>query len=466
MAGGTLVFFQFAFLTSVAGLPANLAGSVLLVAKLWDAISDPLIGWLSDRTKSSIGRRLPWMIVNIVPFCALFFAMWIVPDLSWLQGWFPDMTPEQAQWNLFGYYVVVALLFNTFYTGLILPHSSLTAEFSRDYDERGRITAYRMGFNIFGTIGGLVLAAVIFNVLEDHPRTTQYGVLALAVTVVALIAMIWCIVGIWGAAKHANTERLRRSPDTLRDKVAKTSPLKAILSNRPFLLVCAIYLFSWMAMQFTAQILKLYVESWMQLSAGVFSILALCVQVTACLLIPLWSFIAIRTGKKAVFFYGMVFWLVAQTGLFFLQPGQEQLLFVLAVTAGVGISVAYLVPNAMLPDTIEYDEWMTGERREGVYYGCFVFLQKFALAIGTFIVGQVLSAAGYISSGPDVTELPEQPDSALLALRIAIGPLPAAALVLGMIAAALYPINKVRHQEMLDQLRERRLREEKQLPDS
>jgi GPH family glycoside/pentoside/hexuronide:cation symporter len=124
---------------------------------------------------------------------------------------------------------------------------------------------------------------------------------------------------------------------------------------------------------------------------------------------------------------------------------------VLAVLAGVGISVCYLIPNAMLPDVIELDELKTGERREGVFYGFFVFLQKIALALGTFLVGQALSFAGYISSVSGEA-IPEQPDSALTAIRIAIGPLPAISLLLGIALTAIYPINKKRHEEILREL--------------
>lgn len=109
----------------------------------------------------------------------------------------------------------------------------------------------------------------------------------------------------------------------------------------------------------------------------------------------------------------------------------------------------------MLPDVIELDELKTGERREGIYYGFFVFLQKIALALGSFIVGQALAMAGYLSSGPGEVA-PEQPASALTAIRIAIGPLPALSIVLGMVLAAIYPINKRRHAEILRQLAERR----------
>ena len=144
MAGSTIIFFQLVFLTDVAGMDPGLAGSVLLVARIWDAINDPLIGWLSDHTKTPWGRRLPWMVVSALPFSAFFIMFWLVPEFAG-----PEM-----RWSAFAYYLVVAILFSTFSTALALPHASLTAELSRDYDERSRLTAYRMAFSLAGSVGG------------------------------------------------------------------------------------------------------------------------------------------------------------------------------------------------------------------------------------------------------------------------------------------------------------------------
>jgi GPH family glycoside/pentoside/hexuronide:cation symporter len=109
----------------------------------------------------------------------------------------------------------------------------------------------------------------------------------------------------------------------------------------------------------------------------------------------------------------------------------------------------------MLPDVVEYDELKTGRRREGIYYGFCVFLQKTALAIGTFVVGQLLAWAGYIPSGPNEAT-PEQPETALLAIRLAIGPLPALALIIGMVLTAFYPITRESHRRVVEELDARR----------
>jgi GPH family glycoside/pentoside/hexuronide:cation symporter len=447
MAGSTIIFFQLVFLTDVTGMNPALAGSILLIARIWDAVNDPLFGWLSDHTRTPWGRRLPWMLVSAIPFCSFFLLFWLVPEF----------TGPYAQWYYFAYYLVIAVLFSTFSTGLALPHSSLTAELSRDYDERSRLTAYRMGFSLAGSVGGLLVALIVFELLKEEPKTIQYAVFGTAVAIIGLISVIFCLVGIWNIAIARDRQRLRRQEAD--EFAAKPLPLREqlglLLANKPFVLVCGIYLCSWLAMQFTATVLPFYTQSWLRLSATTFQLLALTVQTTALCLMPIWGWVSVKIGKKLVYFIGMSLWLAAQGGLLYLQPGDTKIIFVMAFVAGFGISVCYLIPNAMLPDVIEYDELRTGRRREGIYFGFCIFLQKSALAIGTFIVGQLLAMAGYVSSGPH-DAVPEQPESALFAIRMAIGPLPALALIIGMILAAFYPITKESHRRVVDELDARR----------
>ena len=130
-------------------------------------------------------------------------------------------------------------------------------------------------------------------------------------------------------------------------------------------------------------------------------------------------------------------------------------MYFLCVMAGAGVSTAYLVPWSMLPDVIDADELKTGQRREGVFYSFMVFLQKMGLALALWFVGQIIEWAGYIKSVPDAPP-PVQPESALWAIRLLIGPLPAIALVAGIILTYFYPITAKLHREILLKLQERK----------
>ncbi len=450
MAGSTMIFFLFVFLTDVAGLDPAFAGSVLLIGKIWDAVNDPLVGWLADKTRSNWGRRLPWILWSSFPFALLFALHWWVPPYG-----------ADNDWALFWHFVAISIFFNMAYTALSLPYSALLPELSHDYDERSRLAGFRMGASLGGSVGGLLLGLLVFTLLENASPQQQFFYYGVLVAIVGLVSVIICLLGIWKAAVAAEKVRLQEVQALQRARppsqaMSLRQQISIALTNKPYLLVCVIYLCSWLALQFTAAILPIYVKFWMGLSNTDFYLVALTVQGTALVMIPLWSWLSVKLGKRMVYFLGMIFWIAAQFGLLFLQPGQIVLMYSLAFSAGFGVSVGYLIPNAMLPDVIELDELETGQRREGVFFGFFVFLQKSALALGNFIVGLVLAAAGYQEAQSGI-EITEQSASALLAIRLSIGPLPMISLVLGLVACWLYPITRQKHAELLARIEARKL---------
>ena len=517
IAANILVFYLLFFFTNVAGLPAGMAGSILMIGKISDAINDPIVGLISDRTQSRWGRRLPWMVLGAIPFGLLYFLQWIIPHFS--------DTPTVNNWWLFGYYVLIGILFNLAYTMVNLPYTALTPELTQDYNERTSLNSFRFAFSIGGSILSLVLAGLIFNTYPEDGQKT-FLTLGLTCAVISIFAILWCALRIQerGSVPILNESQKKRlgivllalgmagvlygavtiflaniSPTktlnftgiflgilgiilvafgiTLlsavpeshlvdreaqqKNATAKTvssipikEQFKIVFSNRPFLYVIGIYLCSWLAVQLTASILIYFVVSWMNLSEKSFPLIAISVQGTALVLLFFWKVVSDRLGKKVVYFMGMAFWIIAQGGLFLLQPGQNNWMYILAIMAGFGVSVAYLIPWSMVPDVIELDELKTGKRREGIFYAFMVLLQKFGLALALFLVGIALDTAGFIERVPG-QPIPTQPESALIAIRLAIGPLPALALVGGLILAYFYPITKEVHAEIRLQLLER-----------
>lgn len=437
-----LAFFLLFFFTNVAGLGAGLAGSILLISKIWDAVNDPVVGVWSDRTYSRRwGRRYPWMLYGAIPFGITFFLQWIVPRFS--------SDPGINQWSLFWYYIVIALLFNTFYTMVNLPYTALTPELTQDYNERTSLNSFRFAFSIGGSILSVLLVIVIAAAIPDLNQ--QYLLIGAVCAILSVLPIYWCIWGTKDRVLRGGVEQ----PAPPEANIPILEQLRIALSNRPFLYVIGIYLCSWLAVQLTASILKYFVINWMGYSDQVSNVVILAVQATALIMLFVWSAISRRVGKKAVYFMGMGVWIIAQAGLFFLQPGQLLLMYGLAILAGFGVSTAYLIPWSMLPDVIELDELQTGQRREGVFYAFIVLLQKVGLAIGLFLVGQTLEMAGFVEAIPGQPVVP-QPESALWAIRVAIGPLPTLFLVIGLVITYFYPITREVHAEILLKLRERK----------
>ena len=212
--------------------------------------------------------------------------------------------------------------------------------------------------------------------------------------------------------------------------------------------------FTWLALQITASIIPFYVMFWMGI--GNFYLPALLVQGTAIPMMFVINLISKRLGKQGAFYLGVGSWLIVQIALYFLQPGQTSALYLLCVAASFGVATAYVVPWAMLPDVIEMDELETGQRREGVFYAFMTLLQKFGLALGLFLVGAALEASGFVS------EAAQQPESALTAIRLFMGPMPMILLIAGIIIIRFYPITRHAHEEMLLKLAERRRGKEAQ----
>lgn len=514
IAANILVFFLLYFFTNVAGLPAGLAGSILAIGKIGDAINDPIAGILSDRTRSRWGRRIPWMLFGAIPFGILFFLQWIVPNFS--------ADPGVNQWCLFAYYIAIATLFNLAYTAVNLPYTALTPELTQDYNERTSLNSFRFAFSIGGSILSLILATIIFQAYPDDPQQ-QYLVLGIVSSMLAVVALFWCtfriqergasplvpqsgkkllgfilvalgalaiaygisqlfsnaaginipgIVGVLFGLQFigfgltlifAKSESHLNSIEAIEARnIASNVPtvpikeqLKIAFANKAFLYVIGIYLCSWLGLQLTASILIYYVVSWMGMEESAFPTVAIAVQGTALVMLFFWKFVSNKLGKKTVYYLGMIFWIIAQAALFVIQPGQTNLLYLGAIMVGFGVSVAYLIPWSMIPDVIELDELNTGQRREGIFYSFMVLLQKLGLALALFLVGQALEFSGFIARIPGEA-IPIQPESALLAIRIAIAPLPTIFLIIGLVLTYFYPITKEVHADIRLQLQARK----------
>lgn len=437
-----LVFFLLYFFTEVAKLPPGLAGSILMVGKISDAVNDPVIGYWSDRTESKRwGRRHSWMLYGAIPFGILFFLQWIVPPLG---------DPSVNPWPLFTYYVIIGILFNIAYTAVNLPYTALTPELTQNYDERTSLNSFRFTFSIGGSILSVMLVIFLTAIIPDLQQ--QYRWIGLSCAILSTLPIFWCI---WGTRREAMAAEARRLSKPEQTTIPFGEQLRIVFSNRAFLYVIGIYLCSWLAVQLTAANMKFFVESWLNLSPQVANTAILAVQGTALVMLFVWNAVSKQVGKKAVYFMGMGCWMVAQVGLFFLQPGQLGLMYGLAIVAGVGVSTAYLIPWSMLPDVIELDELRTGRRREGIFYAFMVLLQKLGLALGLQLVGLALEWSGYVGGAA------EQPPSALLAIRIVVAPLPMVCLIAGLILAYLYPITRDVHAEILLKLEERRNQQSK-----
>lgn len=420
------MFFQLYFLTDVARLSPESAGWVLGITRLWDAVNDPIVGLVSDRIRSPHGRRRVLLIRGAIPLGVFFALGWLVPPFS--------------QAGLVIYYTVALIAFDTAFTVVHVGYNSLTPEMTRDYDERSTLNGYRMVFSLCGTLGAIVFATLLDELFVDE--TVRFATLGMTLGGIAIIPP-------WIVASVA-----RESPvNPLANSMSLGHALQYTLSNRAFLMLMCIYLTSWTAASILASMLVYFARYYLSVpdQANYF---VLAAEGSAVLFVPLAVWLARVTEKPRAYLIGMSFWCVVLLAIALLPRQSVVLAYVLALLCGPGIATALVIPWSMVPDIIEDDQLRTGERREGAFYSLVAFFQKLGTGLAIWGIGQGLAASGYVTP-TDIDPVPVQPDAVLLTMRIIIGPVTVALLLMSLPIAWMYPISRETHHKMVAEIEAR-----------
>ena len=226
--------------------------------------------------------------------------------------------------------------------------------------------------------------------------------------------------------------------------------LRAAWGNRPFFFGLMIFLFTWVSVDLLQTSLLFFIKHAVKRETQSDLIMA-TIFVTAILALPLWNWAARRLNKRLAYIAGIAFWAAVQLVLItFTAATPLGLLLPLCVLAGIGVSAAHVLPWSILPDAIEWGELRTGERHEGMFYSLITLAQKVASSLAIPLALLVLDATGYIPNSA------AQPASAVLGIRLVTGPIPAALLCLGILFAAIYPLERERYTQINQELEARR----------
>lgn len=430
--------FWFVFLTNVVGLSAGLAGTVVLVGRIWDSINDPLVGTLTDRVRTRWGRRRPFLLFGAVPFGLAFFLIFYVP-------------PLESDIALAVYYSLAFLLFDTLYTLVNVPYIALTPELTADFDERSNLAGWRMGVSI---LAALVTAGTFTLLAEDVFGAWLGGGKDAIRTGYALTA------GLWGLTLtipllilFAYLREPEREPDP--DPIRPLQTFREVFSNRPFRLGATIYLLSFATVDVVLVVFVRFLIDYVRVPPGFDNFLLALVLGLAFISMPLVVKLMRRYGKRNAYIGSMAFMAVVLLIMGLVPPGGQNWMLVAAVFAGMGYGAANAVPWAIVADVVEADELKSGKRREGIYAGYLAFFRKLASAFAIFMVGQLLELSGFVSSTGG-RAMVEQPESALLMLRLLVSVVPAFMLALAVAVAWRYPLSRARYQEIQRQLAQRR----------
>jgi glycoside/pentoside/hexuronide:cation symporter, GPH family len=411
-------FYLLNFMTDVAKLGAGLAGTAMLIGKICDAITDPTVGFLSDRTKSRMGRRRPWMLWGAI---FLFFTMI-------LQYTNPHI--ESQIW-LFIYMAVAYCLLTTAYTMVNIPYGSLTPELTHDFDERTTLNAFRMSFAVVGTFigAGLVLKIAGAFSSQDTGWTAMSLIMGAVMLITALITIF-------------TVKEPKRAVDEAREQQDLLKTYKAAFKNGPFVQAFAAYALH-IAGTSVVQGALIYYFRYIYYngvkspeSDGAFTLALIIMLLPALLFIPVWTLISKRIGKKWTYNIGMGIVAVAVFLIFFFAKEQGQTFFYIVMAfGGIGFSTNYVMPLALVPDAVELDYARNGVRREGAFYGVFNFMNKMGVAVANFINGAILAAFGYVANVPQTAH-------AKLGIQLLVGPVAAAFFIAGIVVLSFYPITR------------------------
>ena len=404
----SVYYFKFA-VDDLLVAPAVL-GTIFMIARIWDAISDPLTGYLSDRTTTRLGRRRPWLVASILPIAAFSLMPWSPPaglEGAWLIAWL----------------VVGLLLFETASTAFTVPHTALAAELSLDHHERTRIFAFRyvgVGIGFVALAGAMQLMTT-----TDDPRG------------MAQIIMLWGG-GVTALLIVVSVARVRERPE--HSGRGPKRPVGAVLDvwrnhhSRLLLVVLTIESMGAASLGLLGPFVMEYVVG----DESLFPVLLMCFFVPTLLFIPFALPISRRLGKKRTWLAGMALSGASFGLLVFVGPDTLWITFVAGPGAGIGMAIGSMIGPSVKADIVDVDELLTGERKEGLYYAVWNFSRKCAGGIMGGVTGLVLQWVGFEPNA-------EQSEATLRAIVLLFGLLPASGYLIGVLIFWRFGLTEQEH---------------------
>ncbi len=363
-------FLALFYLSAVLGLDPAVAGTLILVAKVYDIATDPLMGWLSDHTRSRWGRRRPWLLAGALVSAAAFVLLF--------------NPPFQSGPGLLIAAVTALLLYATGYTLFGIPYLAMPAEMTDDYDERSRLMSARTICLTLGILAGGALAPVLVGAFGGGQ--IGYARMSWVMGGIILAAMLACFAG----------TRQARGTDAPAAPAVGTpgSPWRSALGNRPFVTLIVAKFCHLVGVAVSMGSLIFLVTTVLDREASAMGGFVLASATGSILSMPLWLAVSRRTGKRNTYLLAVVCYLPALFSWLLAAASEATAVFLIrGFLTGLATGGLTLAAQAMLPDTIEHDFHRTGLRREAMFAAVYSVAEKLASATGPFLLGFVLSAA-------------------------------------------------------------------------
>ncbi len=409
------------FYASEVGVSLALVGTILLVTRILDVFTDPLMGYISDKTRSRFGRRRPWVLLSAPILMISIYKLYMPPD--GVDGWY-----------MFTWMVVMSV--GT--TMMLIPYYAWGAELSNDYYERSRITGWRAGAGAFGqlTAQGVPAAALFFF------ATGGSAVVLELVGITMLILMPICVLLTVAFTPEPTKE--------VKSVVPVLKGLKLMISNGPFLRLVIAFMIGSIGLNITTPLYIFFVADVLG-SENESVYMLICFYLSNILAIPLWVKLADYLGKHKAYIAAFV--LIACAHPFYLLLGEGDFWWMLPITIATGFAAggfSQTLPNAMKADVIDLDTLQSGENRAALFFSAWSFAQKATASIGGAIAMFGLALWGF-NAEPGAVNGEEE----LFGLRFLFSTFPSIFFLLGAAIVWRYTITPERHAEIRAQLEAR-----------
>lgn len=423
------------YFTDIVHISPFMAGLIITIGRVWDAISDPLMGMISDRTKSRFGRRRVYFLIGLLPIFITFAALW-----------FPVRFESEAGTVL--YYMVLYLLFNSIITMVMVPYNALMPELTPDFQQRGRLSGIRIAFSNFsGIIGGILPTAVISWGASMYSDQTDYGYMVMGVSFGLFYTLPF--VGVFLGTKEPKEVVI---PKSQRNVVAQFFyNVYDTMKNRSYRLQIGMYLAAFIAIDVLMAMFIYFMDRYIGIGKEMVEVIP-GVQmelktymlgfmlISQILALPIHVYVGNRLGKHMPYIIGIIIWATCMFTTFALDATTPLWgMLLLSAVIGVGMSGAGYSPWSIIADIPDVDEMITGSRREGVYAGYMTFIRKLTFSIAVLIIGFVLDQVGYEG------EKEQQSELALKGIQYLFAIGPTALMFVGFIIAIRFPITPQRH---------------------
>ncbi len=396
--GGSLVALYFLkFATDVLFIAPATMGFIIAGARIWDAISDPLVGYWSDRTRTRLGRRLPWLYASALPAGLLFAALWAPP-------------PALSGIQLIAWLAVALVLFQTAVTAFLVPHAALGAELSLDHHERTRVfTAAKF----LAGVGGLLCLTALALIVGEPSAGQRSGMSWIALFAGLLLPTL---------AFAANSQLRERPEHWGRGPETPSAAIRDVWANphaRRLLVITFLTATATACIVTTAPYACQYVFGDLALLPK----LLLAFSLSNVAAMPIWPSLSRRFGKRRVWLVACSISALAVGALFLPSPegGVAAVIALIAIT-GASAGASSTIGVSIRADVIDYDEDRTGERKEGAYFAIFGVAAKAAFGLAVLVVGVALDVSGF---APNVA----QGGATILVVRVLLGLIPCALLI-------------------------------------